>query len=116
MTGCISYLLKNSKHKNAFGFLRVAACVLLLLLSQKGFAKDDPDYDEISIFVTVQGVGSTEIPAVIREEVVYLSVADIFNFLKIKNSLSSDLDTLSGFLINPQSTFLFDRAKKRVVF
>lgn len=54
--------------------------------------------------------------AIIHKEKVYLPVAGIFNFLKIKNTLSSGLDSVYGFFINPQATFLVDKKQKRIIY
>src|SRR5437867_3550282 len=117
MTESISYSLKNCRHRNIAALAGVAVCLLLSLFSpQTGFARNDVDYDEISIFINVQGVGSVEVPAVIRNEVAYLAVADVFNFLKIKNTLSPELDSVSGFFINPEATFLIDKIHNRILY
>lgn len=102
---------------------RIALCITLLLLSYvSGFAKNKevPDYneygaeadasgyDETSIFINVQRVGGTDIPAVIRDRVAYLPITDVFNFLKIKNVPSPGLDSITGFFIDPKATFVID--------
>ena len=48
-------------------------------------------------------------PVAIRGEVLYLPITDVFDFLKIKNVPSAGFDSVSGFLIDPQATFLVDR-------
>ncbi len=77
---------------------------------------EDPKFEETSIMVTLQGIGSTEVPAVIDEETAYLSITDIFNFLKVRNQLSDSRDTVSGFFITEDATFLIDRKKNRIQF
>jgi len=83
-----------------------------------GGGGEDPaaPYDEIFILVNVQGVGSAEIPAAIRNEVVYLSVTDVFNFLKIRNQPSPQMDSISGFFINQEATFLIDKKNNRILY
>jgi len=114
----IQYIPANKKHRNIFAFLRVVACLLLLsmFVSNTCLANEEFDYDEISVFITVPGVGSVEIPAVIYLETIYLPVSNVLDFLKIKNNLSPGLDSVSGFFINPQATFLVDKKHNRIVY
>lgn len=110
----------------------VLGILLLLLLSRSGsFATDVPGgretgkteyekefeaglppYDEISVFLNVQRVGGTELPALIRNQDVYLPVSAVFDFLKIKSSTSADLDSVTGFFIQPQDAFVIDYEHK----
>ena len=41
-------------------------------------------YDETSVFINVQRVGGIDMPALIHGSTVYLSITDVFDFLKIK--------------------------------
>ncbi|SHN28972.1 hypothetical protein [Chitinophaga sp. CF418] len=120
MTGCIIHITP---------FLRYcckAVCILLLACCVSPvFAKDgdkdgdndeEPKFDETSILVILQGVGGTEIPAVVKDEIAYLSITDVFNFLKIRNNLSESMDTLSGFYISQDATFLIDKKNNRIRF
>ncbi|HEY3371325.1 MAG TPA: hypothetical protein VGK10_10780, partial [Prolixibacteraceae bacterium] len=74
------------------------------------------DYDEITVFLNIQKVGGADIPAVIRDETVYLPIADIFSFLRIKNIPSAQLDSISGFFINQQATYLIDKLNNRITY
>jgi hypothetical protein len=97
-------------------FTKTAMCLLsLLLVLNTCFARDDPEFDEIPVYLTVAGVGHIEVPAIIYNEVAYLSVTNVFDFLKIKNTLSNGLDSLSGFYITPQNYFLIDKKHNRIV-
>jgi hypothetical protein len=89
--------------------------VLLFILSGRILAQE-PEYDEISVFLNVQQIGGADIPAVIEGTNVYLPVAVIFDFLKIKNRVTPDLDSISGFFINPQSTFLIEYKKNKIIY
>ncbi|HTL10635.1 MAG TPA: carboxypeptidase-like regulatory domain-containing protein [Chitinophagaceae bacterium] len=71
-------------------------------------------YDEILIFMNVQGVGNVQVPAAIRNEAAYLSITDVFDFLKIKNTLSAEVEAVTGFFISPQAPFLIDRVHNRI--
>ncbi len=97
---------------------RIAVSILLLTLfsSVLSYAQNEPEYDEISVTFNVQGIGTTEMPAVIRNDVVYLPITDVFDFLKIKNSPSPGFESVSGFFINRQATYLVDRVNQRILY
>jgi hypothetical protein len=76
----------------------------------------EPEFDEIAVFVNVQGVGSFEMPAVIKGEAVFLPVTDLFNYLRIKNVAGPGLDSITGFYIREQSTFLIDYVHSRIEY
>lgn len=113
-----SYKLIYRKCRGISGFLMFSAYLLALLtaIPFAGYAQDEPEYDEISVFLNVQKVGGFDIPAVIRDETVYLPVVDIFSFLKIKNNPSAQLDSVSGFFINQEATYLIDRINKKITY
>ena len=85
--------------------------IVIPLLS---FGQDEPQYDEVNVFLKVQGVGGSEIPALIKNSIAYLSITDVFTLIKIKNTASARLDSLSGFFLNPQDEYLIDRKKKQI--
>ncbi len=90
--------------------------LVLSFLSVSAYSQENPEYDEILIYADVIGVGSFELPVVIRDDEVYLAVKDLFDFLKVRNNLSGSLDSLSGFFINPQATYLIDYQDNRIRF
>src|SRR6185295_18362289 len=96
----------------------VPGCLLLLtfFFPAQSFADNNPDYAELSIYLSVQDVGGEELPAIIRGREVYLSVADLFDFLKIKNNYLSGSDSISGFFISEQATFLIDNFERRIFY
>lgn len=80
-------------------------------------AQDEPEYDEITVFFSVPRIGGADLPAVIRDEVLYLSVTDVFSFLKIKTTYTSGFDSISsGFFINQQASYLIDRRKNCIEY
>jgi hypothetical protein len=88
----------------------------LLFLPSLCFGQEEPQYDEVTVYLNIQGVGGADAQALIKDEVAYLSVADVFNLLKIKNTPSIHLDSLSGFFINQQDIYLIDRVKSQIIF
>ena len=79
-------------------------------------AQEELQYDEIPLYVKVPYIGVAEIDAVIRGEELFLPVTGLFDFLKIKNATSEDLETVSGFFIKPDDTYTVDRINNRIVF
>jgi hypothetical protein len=100
------------------GFLTLIAYLLVLLTSLPfiSYSQNEPAYDEVSVFLNVQKVGGAEIPAVISDETVYLPIVDIFSFLKIRNTPSAQLDSVSGFFINQQATYSIDKLNNRIIY
>jgi len=87
-----------------------------LAKDKEGDNDEDPKFDETSIMVVLQGVGGAEIPAVVKDEVAYLSVTDVFNFLKIKNTVSESMDSITGFFISQNAVFLIDKKHNQIHF
>ncbi|NQU87023.1 MAG: SPOR domain-containing protein [Mariniphaga sp.] len=104
-------MLVNSKK-----YLIILVCLLFILLCQKSFAQENPDFDEISVYLDVQSVGVGEIDAVIKGTEIYLPVTFLFDFLKIRNIPSLGLDTIRGFFIIQEKTYLIDRITNRIFF
>ncbi len=89
----------------------VRFCIFLtaLMLPSRIFAQEEPDYDEILVFLEVPHIGGSEIEAVIKGEELYLPVTDLFDFLKIRNTPSQGLESVSGFFINPEAAYVISR-------
>jgi hypothetical protein len=83
--------------------------LLLFLISPRVSSQNASDYDEIGVFLEVPRVGGGELVSVIKGNEVFLPVADLFEFLKIKNSPSPGLDSVSGFFINPEAVYTISR-------
>ena len=79
-------------------------------------SQDLPEFDEISVFLDIPGMGGAEIDALIKAEELYLPVIDLFDFLKIRNVPSTGLETISGFFVNPDATYVIDRTKNQIVY
>ncbi len=98
---------------------RTIVILLMILFSVTSLpviAQDDPQYDEILVYVRVPYIGVTEIDAVIRDQEIYLPVTGLFDFLKIKNTPGQNLEKVTGFFINPDDTYSIDRAGNSIVF
>ena len=78
--------------------------------------EDDFDREELPIMLNVQRIGSLEIPAIIVGHKAYLSVKDIFDFLKIRNTPSNNFDSISGFFIEADASYLIEKTNNRIVY
>lgn len=98
-------------------FFRSALCFLLVILSKYTpvFAQE-PEYEEILVSLNIQGMGTIEVPAVIDDQTIYLPVLDIFDYLKIKNEPSQNFDSVAGFFIAQENTYLIDRINQKILF
>ncbi|MBG0859116.1 MAG: SPOR domain-containing protein [Bacteroidales bacterium] len=96
--------------------LATAIFLLLLLHPLQVHSQNLPEYDEIAIFLEIPRVGGIEIDAAIRDEEVYLPVTDLFDFLKIRNTPSPGLESISGFFINPEAVYTIDRNANVIVY
>jgi hypothetical protein len=114
------YPPENRKSCRSAGLLKGMVCLLLsLFIYRLGFARGDPElppYEEILVLMNVQGLGGVQIPAAIRNDIAYLAVSDVLDYLKIKNTTSPGMDSISGFFIFQQSTFVIDPVHNRIVY
>lgn len=106
--------LRNPKSNRMAFTLGVLGLICSFFLPQTSFAQDDPAYEEISVFMNVPGIGTSELQAVIKDDTAYLAITDIFDFLKIKNTPSVGLDSISGFLLTQQDIFLIDKLNRQI--
>lgn len=104
---------------NRYRYLRSLYITIVLILTAyipTHSQEAEPLYEEIIISVDVLNVGITEMSALIKEEEVYLPVADVFDFLKIKNEVSQGMDSVSGFFITEDARFVVDNPGKRILY
>lgn len=80
-----------------------------LFFSLRSMAQSQADFEEVSVYLNVQRIGTIEVSSLIHDQTAYLPVSDIFDFLKIVNSPSATRDSISGFFINQPDTYLIDK-------
>jgi hypothetical protein len=93
-------------------YLALLTLFFTLIPSVKLFGQSE--YDEISVFLEVRGVGAGEIAAVIKGQDLLLPVTDLFDFLKIRNIPSQGLESVTGFFINPDATYTISRTENQI--
>jgi len=107
---------------NKYTFPAIKLFCFALVLSLNNFfpllvySQDQPEYDEISVFIEIQKIGGGEIDAVIKGQQLYLPLTDLFNFLKIKNVPTADLESVSGFFINPEAEYTISRTDNKITY
>lgn len=90
--------------------------LLLPFVADAQQKNDDADEEEIGVTLEVKGIGTTEIPAIIRDKDVFLSVTNVFDFIKIRNTPSTNYDSVKGFYINPQDAYSISWTHNRITF
>ena len=120
MKNSSKYPYEKKRPSRRIVFLLTAYLLLQFFLPLRGLANGEPDpvlpFDEILVFMNVQGVGNVQIPAAIRNESAYLAITDVFDFLKIRNTPSAGLDSITGFFITPQAVFVIDKIHNRIEY
>ncbi len=116
--------IKNHEIKSEFQFINgilnfmflMGLAMIGIIFPLQGFSETGDDEEELSVHLNVKGIGSSEIPALYRANEIYLSVIDVFDFLKIKNTYNETLDSVSGFLINEESRFTIDIVHNLIIY
>ena len=113
---CTAPAYTRSLHGIAIRYATAVLLLIAMLIAERNYAQVEPEYDEISVFFNVPRIGGADLPAIIRDEVLYLPVTDVFDFLKIKNTFSPGFDSITGFFINQKASYLIDRINNRIVY
>jgi hypothetical protein len=90
------------------------AFLTIILTPEPVFGQEE--YDEISVFLEVPQVGVGEITSVIRGNELYLAVTDLFDFLKIRNLPDQNLESITGFFINPETKYVISRSDNKITY
>ncbi|MRG48142.1 hypothetical protein GFS24_23685 [Chitinophaga sp. SYP-B3965] len=115
----ITHIISFFYHMRYAASVRVQYVVLLLTVffTLPALARQkEPEYTETSIFLTVEGIGGTEVSAIVYHETGYLSITEVFNYLRIRNQLSKNSDVVSGSFISEQAIFSIDKTHNQILF
>lgn len=94
-------------------FLFFCCCIIVIPAAK---AQTANEYEEILVSLTVGGIGTTEIPAVISNDSFYLPITYIFNYLMIKNTPSESLDSVSGFFMQESAPYVIDKVTNTIQY
>ncbi len=72
------------------------------------FSQEIQDFDELTVEMSIPEIGVMEMPVAIKDQVAYLSVKDLFDYLKFKNETSKLTNVITGFLNHPDAKFKID--------
>lgn len=109
---------KRCTFRLAFRVILIA--VLLLSLFGTGTKlqaqeAEFPVYDEISVFLMIQGVGGYELNAIYMDDKLYVPITDFFQVLKINHVESRYYDTISGFFLQENNNYLISLPGEAIV-
>lgn len=77
---------------------------------------EEEDYIEISVFLSVPKIGGTEMPALIEDNNIFLSVTELFGFLKIKAEVTSGFNKVEGFFVDEKANYVIDRVNNTIEY
>lgn len=89
---------------------------LFTFLSPVLFAQEEENYYDISVNLEIKNVGATEIEAVIKDNNIYLSINQLFSFLKLNNNLASDLSSIDGFFMKKEMAYKISRSNNSIIY
>ena len=95
--------------------LFIIAFSFLLLRPAIAEAQDSGnDYEEISVFLAVQGIGGYDVTAIYKNDQIYLPVSEVFQVLKINQKTSEFNDTISGFFLDENNKYIISQSGRSV--
>lgn len=107
---------RSISYHRLYTLLGVLSFLSLLFFAFPSFAQQDEYIEEIIVSVSVQGMGVTDMPAIIDADSVLLPVTELFDYIRIKNESTPGFDSISGFFISEDAKYVFDVTNSRVLF
>jgi hypothetical protein len=95
-------------------FVLVLGCALFFFLPHAAHSKPH-EFDPILIYVAVPKLGGTEIPGLIDRQTLYLSVTDLFAFLKIKAEAQPG-GTIDGFVLHQLDLYTISLGENSITY
>ncbi len=75
-----------------------------------------PNYEETAVSLSIRNAGPVEVGAVVSGTIAYLSITDLFDFLKIKNNTDENTGNISGFIVDPSDLFTIDKINNLITY
>ncbi len=98
----------DAKMSKTIAFL--LALMLALVVSKSSAQSLSEDYEEILVYLKVQGVGGYEINSIYgyNNNRLYLPLTDLFTALRINQQTSQHYDSISGYLLNEDKRYIIN--------
>lgn len=112
-----AYTISNTAWSMLYTFfsgLSGLIIIFLLIPFSSLNGQEEPGYEEIPLFLEIQGFGGTDITGVLDARGLFLPVSGMFEFLKIRNVPDQDFESVSGFFINPEAEYLISRTENLI--
>jgi len=111
------YRKGRTGRKISVSFLSCLLFPFFFLLQLDSHASEfEIECDEVLVLLQVKHMGSIQLPSIICGEEIYLSVTDLFDFLKIRNIPAQDFSSVQGYFINQENTFSIDEANLELTY
>lgn len=97
---------------------KLCSILYLFLFSMIAFSAtaQEENCDEVLVLLQVKYIGATEISSVICGSDVYLSIPEVLDFIKIRNTPNSSFTVINGFFINQNNTFKIDQYTNTIFY
>lgn len=95
---------------------KILCTLLFCMVSGKTLAKSEPNCEEFPITMKVEHIGETEMPALICGKNLFLSIKELFGFLKIKVSGDSQNTTFEGYIWGMEDTYRIDLGNRSIQY
>ncbi len=78
------------------------------------YAQNTDQYDQISVFLNVKTLPSVEIPSLIKDDSVFLSISDVFEFLKFQYTILPSNQIIKGTLFSINDNFQINKLSNEI--
>jgi len=93
------------------GFLAILCTCFMLILSVNAKGSE---YEEVPVTMNLQGYGRQEMNGLMADDRLYLAVTEVFDFLKIRNTLAADGSSVSGFFLREENRYEISCSKRMI--
>lgn len=98
-------------------FIKKIVCpIIFFLLSWKSLASQSQACDEVPVSLRVELIGEIELQSLVCEKELFLSINELFDFLKIKIDSDAQFNLLKGYLQNQDDTYKIDVERKVITY
>ncbi|MEI6060781.1 MAG: SPOR domain-containing protein [Bacteroidota bacterium] len=92
-------------------FLAMSLLLILLVFPESSKAQvSATDYEEIPVYLLVEGIGGYEVTAIYKNNEIYLPCEEIFKCLKINCEISTSNDSIRGIFLTENNPYFINLA------